>query len=311
MKPRLFIVDASYHIYRVWYAIQAKTPVKGHPNVLHGFLGFLRNLFENHRAEHISIVFDPEGGKQTERQEMYPEYKANRDPCPPEVLEQRELVKEACWLLGLSVWEEDGVEADDIIATLAWSAVSSGATFTIVGNDKDFYQCLAYEESSEILQYKGGRKKVVVAPKDVKKRELGVEPHQVSSFLALVGDKADNIPGLEGCGPANAKKILDGFADLDQALGAILARGKEKRTKIEQKLVDDWKLVQKWWGLVVLDERESTTDKDFGSIDNEKPHPFEDGLPAFIKEHDLHWIRDALLDNPHANTVSDIWTPKV
>lgn len=186
--------------------------------MVHGVLGILRTLWRSEEISHLGMVFEEMTG--IFREEIFPEYKAQREPTPAELLAQIPLVKKACGHLGLSVWEADTFEADDVIGTLARLALARGVAVTIVSNDKDLAQLLALDGDIDLLRTIGSGKNATVdrVRREDVPRVFGVEAHQIASFLALRGDTVDNIPGLKGVGDKTAAKWLALSGDLEGLL---------------------------------------------------------------------------------------------
>jgi 5'-3' exonuclease len=205
----LYLVDASVFIFRAYYS----TPLEmadpdGHPvNAVHGFARFLVDLLERRRPEYLAIAFD-ESLEVSFRSEIYPAYKANREPAPPDLQRQFSLCRELCRAFGVSEFASSRYEADDIIGTLATRAQASGVPVTIVSRDKDLTQLLTsldtYWDAVADMRYAYG---------DIESR-FGVKPERIADFLALTGDNVDNIPGVPGIGRKTAVQLLKHFDTL-------------------------------------------------------------------------------------------------
>jgi len=204
----LYLVDGSSYLYRAYHALPNLTNSHGEPTgALLGVANMLRRLLNTADSENIAVVFDAKGP--TFRHEMYAEYKANRPPMPGELQQQIEPIHELVRLLGLPLIEVPGVEADDVIGTLAARAAEAGIDCVISTGDKDMAQ-LVNERVTLVDTMKDAR----TDAKGVEKR-FGVTPGQIVDFLALTGDKSDNIPGVEKCGPKTAAKWLNQWHDLE------------------------------------------------------------------------------------------------
>lgn len=219
---KLYLVDALFHIFRSYYALPRTLKAEdGTPtNVVHGLLGILRTLWRAEEITHIAVVFESLDG--IFREELSADYKAHREPPPESLVQQIPWAKEACLRLGLPVWEVDGFEADDVIATLADRAVRDGADVAILSNDKDLAQVLALDSRIELLRTQGSSNKARlerIRQADVP-QVFGVEAFQIPSFLALRGDAVDNIAGLKGVGEKTAVKWLSGGRTVDQILAS-------------------------------------------------------------------------------------------
>jgi DNA polymerase-1 len=221
----LYLVDGSSYLYRAFHALPNLTNSRGEPTgALLGVANMLRRLLNEEQPEHIAVVFDAKGP--TFRHELFPEYKANRPPMPGELRSQVEAILEFTRLLGLPLLQVEGVEADDVIGTLAQAAEEAGMDCVISTGDKDMAQLvtdrttLTNTMTGENLDNAGVKKK------------FDVTPEQFVDFLALTGDKSDNIPGVDKCGPKTAVKWLREWGSLDE----IMAHADEIGGKIGDNL---------------------------------------------------------------------------
>ncbi len=213
-----YLVDASLYVFRAWHSIPSDfTDVEGHPvNAVHGFTRFLLDLLERAKPTHMAVCFD-ESLSSSFRNGIYPHYKANRELPPDELVRQFAYCREVASALGLTVLTDTQFEADDLIgsAVSALQNIECGAV--IVSADKDFGQLIC----DSVEQWDFSRDQRWDA-RGIKQR-LGVHPHQVADYLALMGDAVDNIPGVPGIGAKTAAILLAHFETLD----AILARSDE------------------------------------------------------------------------------------
>ena len=205
----LYLVDASVFIFRAYFSVPVEiADPDGNPvNALHGFARFMGDLLEKESPRHIAVAFD-ESLSKSFRNEIYPAYKANRDPAPPELKRQFALCRELCTYLGVASFSSPRYEADDIIGTLATMAQRQGMPVTIVSRDKDLTQLLGGEDT-----YWDAVANVRYAYEDIEER-FGVIPERMADFLALMGDAVDNIPGVPGVGRKTAAKLLKHFDTL-------------------------------------------------------------------------------------------------
>ncbi len=208
--PPVYLVDASIYIFRAWFSMSDDfVNQRGEPtNAVYGFSGFLCSLLERTRAEHIAIAFD-ESLATSYRNEIYPQYKANREPAPEELKRQFGWSRSVAEAMGLQCFGDSRYEADDLIGTLAgfWSA--RGHPICVVTADKDLAQLVG--ENDHWWDYARNQK---LNPKQLTEK-FGVMPEQLADFLALTGDAVDNIPGIPGIGPKSASALLGHFGDLD------------------------------------------------------------------------------------------------
>jgi len=212
----LYLVDASMYVFRAWHSMPDEFhDADGWPtNAVHGFARFLLELLERERPTHIAIAFD-EALDSCFRNALYPAYKANRDPAPPELKRQFAWCKALCQAVGLTTLAHSDYEADDLIGSAAHRARADGFRSVIVSADKDMSQLLDTHD----VQYDFA-KGVRWGADGVKARQ-GVHAYQIADYLALTGDAVDNIPGVTGIGPKSAAVLLAHFGTLDAVLERI------------------------------------------------------------------------------------------
>jgi 5'-3' exonuclease len=208
--PPVYLVDASVYIFRAWFSMPDEfTNQAGEPtNAVYGFSGFLCSLLEQTGAGHMAIAFD-ESLSSSYRNEIYPEYKANRDPAPEELKRQFGWARDVAEAMGLSCFTDPRYEADDLIGTLAEYWRTRGHPVCLVTSDKDLTQLL--REGDHWWDFSRNNR---LNGKQVKEK-FGVTPEQIADYLALAGDSVDNIPGVPGVGPKSAVALLSHFGDLD------------------------------------------------------------------------------------------------
>ena len=208
--PPVYLVDASVYIFRAWFSMPDEfVNAAGEPtNAVYGFSGFLCSLLERTAAEYVAIAFD-ESLSTSYRNEIYPEYKANREPAPPELKRQFAWARSVAEAMGLQCFSDPRYEADDLIGTLAGHWRGRGHSICVVTSDKDLAQLVG--EDDHWWDYSRNQK--------LNARQLtekfGVMPEQMADFLALTGDSVDNIPGVPGVGPKSASALLGHFGDMD------------------------------------------------------------------------------------------------
>ena len=212
----LVLVDASMYVFRAWHSMPDEFhDADGWPtNAVHGFARFMLELLERERPGHIAIAFD-EALDSCFRNALYPAYKANRDPAPPELKRQFAWCKALCEAVGLATHAHSDYEADDLIGSAVHRARGDGFRSVIVSADKDMSQLLAAHDE----QYDFA-KGVRWGADGVKARQ-GVHAHQIADYLALTGDAVDNIPGISGIGAKSAAVLLAHFESLDALLARI------------------------------------------------------------------------------------------
>ncbi|MEG3049316.1 MAG: 5'-3' exonuclease H3TH domain-containing protein [Thermomonas sp.] len=215
-QPTLHLVDASMYVFRAWHSMPDEFhDADGWPtNAVHGFARFLLELLERERPRHIAIAFD-EALDSCFRNAIYPAYKANRDPAPPELRRQFAWCKALCKAVGLVTLAHTDYEADDLIGTAVHAGRRNGFRSVIVSADKDLSQLLQADDE----QYDFA--KAVRWKADGVKARHGVHAHQIADYLALTGDAVDNIPGITGIGAKSAAILLAHFQSLDALLARI------------------------------------------------------------------------------------------
>jgi DNA polymerase-1 len=211
MDKTLLLVDGSSYLYRAFHALPELKSPRGEPTgAIYGVINMLRRLAADYPAAARACVFDAKG--KTFREDAYPEYKAHRPPMPDDLAGQIEPLKQAVAALGWPVLTIAGVEADDVIATLAEDAKRQGWRCIISTGDKDLAQLvdgqvtLVNTMSNEKLDPEGVRQK------------FGVAPAQIVDYLSLTGDAVDNVPGVEKVGPKTAAKWIQQYGSLDQVI---------------------------------------------------------------------------------------------
>ena len=212
-KNPLVLVDGSSYLFRAFHALPPLTSPGGEPTgALYGVLNMLRKLLDDYRPDRFAVVFDAKG--KTFREDLYPEYKANRPPMPDELRAQIEPLHEIVAAMGLPILVIPGVEADDVIGTLAKEAEARGMNVVISTGDKDLAQLV-----SEHVTLLDTMKNTLTDVAGVESK-FGVPPELIVDLLALVGDSVDNIPGIPKVGPKTAAKWLNQHGSLDTLMAA-------------------------------------------------------------------------------------------
>ena len=206
----IYLVDASVFVFRAWFSIPDRmTDPEGQPvNAVYGFASFLGEFLIRARPEFVAVAFD-ESLTTSYRNEIYPEYKANREPAPPELKRQFQLCREITGLLGIAHFADERFEADDIIGTIGARMQASGRNCVIVSRDKDLAQLL--REGDEFWDYPADRR---FGYGDIA-GQFGAAPESMADYQALVGDKVDNIPGVPGIGAKTATVLMKEFDSLE------------------------------------------------------------------------------------------------
>ena len=209
MKNRIFIIDGSSYLYRAFHAMPPLSTSKGQPTgAVKGVTNMLLNLKKDSEGSPIIVVFDAKG--KTFRNEIYSEYKANRPPMPDELRLQLDPVKSICRAIGFPLIEIEGVEADDVIATITRMAKDAKYKCVVSSLDKDLMQLV--EDPDTTLM---NTMKHEIFNEEKVFEKFGVKPNQIRDMLALVGDSSDNIPGVPKVGQKTAAKWLNEYSNLD------------------------------------------------------------------------------------------------
>ncbi len=211
MQPPLVLVDGSSYFYRAFHALPPLTNSQGqHTGAVYGVANMIKRLIKDYQPRQIAVVFDAKG--KTFRDEWYPAYKAHRPPMPQELSSQFQPLLTLLAAMGLPLLIVDGVEADDVIGTLARHATEKAIPIVISTGDKDMAQLvnehvtLINTMSNQMLDCNGVKEK------------FGVTPAQIIDYLTLVGDTSDNVPGVSKCGPKTAVKWLSEYQTLDNLI---------------------------------------------------------------------------------------------
>ena len=223
----LVLVDGSSYLYRAFHALPPLNTSSGQPTgAIKGVLSMLRKLVVEYSPKNMAVVFDAKG--KTFRDDIYPLYKANRPPMPDDLRSQIDPLKDAIRKMGFPLIEVSGVEADDVLGTLALQASELGISTLISTGDKDLAQLvnphvtLVNTMTGTLMDEAGVMEK------------FGVEPDNIIDYLALIGDTADNIPGVSKVGPKTAVKWLNLYGDMD----GVISHAAEIKGKVGENLRD-------------------------------------------------------------------------
>ncbi len=224
MTGSLYVIDALNFLFRAFHALPPLVTRAGVPTgAIYGLCQMLFRIEREYKPSHICVAFDAPG--RTFRDDLFKDYKAHRPPMPPELVAQIALTHRVIEAFGLPVLSIPGVEADDVIATLALQAADAGLRVVICSSDKDLMQLC--DGRIEILDTMKNR---VIGPAEVKEK-FGVFPERLGDVLALMGDSVDNVPGVAGIGPKTAADLINTYGSLDQLLARLSeVKGKKGET---------------------------------------------------------------------------------
>ncbi len=278
----LSLVDGSAFIFRAYHALPPLTRKSdGLPiGAVSGFVNMIWKMIEDNRGPdaptHAAVVFDK--GSHTFRNDMYDLYKANREEMPEDLRPQMPLTREATRAFNIACLEQEGFEADDIIATLATRARDAGGRVTIISSDKD------------LMQLVGGGIEMFDAMKNIRidregvEAKFGVPPEKVIDVQALAGDSVDNVPGAPGIGIKTAALLINEYGDLE----TLLARaGEIRQPKRRETLIENAEQIRLSKRLVTLD---ANMPLDYGLDDLEVREPIADDLLKFLAEMEFRTI---------------------
>ncbi len=280
----LYLVDGSSYIFRAYHRLPPLTDPEGTPvGAVYGYTTMLwklaTDLDEADGPTHLAVILDASG--KSFRNDIFPEYKANRPPPPEDLVPQFPLIRDATRAFSLPCIEEQGLEADDLIATYARAAQAQGWDVTIVSSDKDLMQLVGEKEGPngpariDMLDTMKGQR-IYIEEVEAK---FGVKPELVGDVLALMGDSVDNIPGIYGIGPKTASKLIAEYGSLTAALDFA---PEMKKSKLKERLLESRQDAEMSRVLVTLKE------------DCDLPQPLDefklDGVPTeplavFLEKH--------------------------
>src|SRR5215203_4593374 len=266
-QNHLYLVDGSSYIFRAYHRLPPLTNRHGQPaGAVYGYTAMLwklaAGLEQADGPTHLAVILD--ASSQTHRNQMYDQYKTNRPPPPEDLVPQFPMIRVATRAFSIPCIEEDGLEADDIIACYVMAATRAGWRVTIVSSDKDLMQ-LIEDGKVDMLDTMNDRR---IGREQVMEK-FGVGPEKVGDVLALMGDSVDNVPGVPGIGPKTASQLIQQYGDVETVLASTdeITKPKLKQNLIEH--ADNARLSRELVRLV---------------CDSPLPEPLEDltlkGIPA-------------------------------
>jgi DNA polymerase-1 len=220
MTKRLLLIDGHSMAYRAFYALPAEnfTTAQGqHTNAIYGFATMLLSLLSSEKPTHVAVAFDV--SRKTFRSEIFPEYKANRAKTPDEFRSQMSYLHELVTAFGITTFEVEGFEADDVIATITKQAEREGAEILICTGDRDSFQLV--NEKTTVLYPKRGVSDLARMTPDAVQEKYGMSPEQYPDFAALRGDPSDNLPSVPGVGEKTAAKWVVEYGSLHELIANI------------------------------------------------------------------------------------------
>ena len=244
-KARLYLIDATAFCYRAYYALKGLATSSGQPtNAIYGFISILNKILKEKKPQLMAVCFDV--SRDTFRLKKFAEYKIQRPPMPDGLSSQIPLIKEIISAYGIAIFQKEGYEADDIIATLSHKAKQISLSVTIVSSDKDILQ-LVDDNTIVFSPYKD---EGIIYDKDKVSQRFGIGPEGIPDIIALMGDEVDNIPGVPGIGEKTAVELIREFGSLEKLLINI---DKIQKDKIKKNIVDNIQNIKLSKELAVLD----------------------------------------------------------
>ena len=288
MLRSVLIVDGTAVAYRAFYAVRGLSTRAGQPtNALFGFVRMLRQLEARGHPDRLVVTFD--GGSPAHRLEKCPAYKAQRAPMPDELRSQLPLITEYLAAAGVPMVLLKGQEADDVMATLAVRAAAAGATVRLATSDKDLMQLV--DDRVRIVPPTKTDEELDAAGVEAK---TGVKPSQIVDWLALIGDSADNIPGVNGIGPKTATKLIAQFGSLS---GCLAQAEKIESESLRSKVIAGRAVAELNVELMTLDKRVPGV-PEWGDVP--APAPDAARLKAFFETYELHRFAAETEEKPAA-----------
>lgn len=228
-KKRLFLIDGNSFCYRAFYAIRSLSNSKGQPtNAVYGFVTMLGKIIKDNAPDMLAVAFDMKGP--TFRHKKYDEYKIHRKPMPDELVGQMPYIKKVVSAYNIPIYQLEGYEADDILATIAKKAEDNDIETFIATGDKDALQLV----NNHIKVYNTNKEGLIYDAEKVKER-YGVTPEMVPDIMALMGDASDNIPGVQGIGEKTAIELISEFGSLDNLLKNVdKVKGEAKKKTLRE-----------------------------------------------------------------------------
>ena len=276
-RPVAWLIDGSSYVFRAYHAARTNLSTSlGEPTgAVYIFTSMLLRFIKDHAPSHVAVSFDK--GRETFRRELYPDYKANRPPAPPDLLSQWERIRQMVMAFDIPIIEQEGVEADDILGTLSKKLENRGYDVVLVTGDKDF--CQLVTPHAVLLDT---MKNKVTDIGGVRER-FGVTPNLVADILGLAGDTSDNIPGVPGIGEKTAAGLVAALGDLENVIANIdTAPATRKRREAVAEHAEQARLSK------LLATIRTDLDLDVTDADLSYTGPDPQRLAALLKELEFH-----------------------
>ena len=296
-KKKLVLIDGNSIAYRAFFALPLLNNDKGiHTNAVYGFTMMLMKILEDEKPTHMLVAFD--AGKTTFRHKTFTEYKGGRQKTPPELSEQFPFIRELLDAYGISRYELENYEADDIIGTLSLTAEKDGYEVKVISGDKDLTQ-LSSPATTVGITRKGITDIEVYTPEHVAEK-YGLTPEQIIDMKGLMGDTSDNIPGVPGVGEKTAIKLLKEFSTLENLLHSV---DQVSGNKLKEKLAEfkDQALMSKELATI---ERQAPVEVDLEKITYEGFT--REKLVALFKELGFHSLLDKLGEDTSVTVIQEL-----
>ncbi|MFA5145450.1 MAG: DNA polymerase I [Candidatus Omnitrophota bacterium] len=288
-KKILYLIDATAFCYRAFYALPKFSTSLGQPtNAVYGFLNILNKILKEKKPEYLAVCFDV--SRDTFRQKKFAEYKIQRPPMPDELSSQIPLIKQIISAYRIPIFQKEGFEADDIIATMARKAKEKGVSVVIVSSDKDILQLV----DDDTLVFSPHKDEGVVYDRKKVLERFGVGPERITDIMALMGDAVDNIPGVPGIGEKTALRLISDYGSLESLLSNV---DKVKQEKLKKAIRDNTIQINLSKDLVVLNKN---VDVDFNLNELKPVEPDLGELVRLFKQLEFKRFLNELPQEEHS-----------
>lgn len=287
-KEKILLVDALNLLFRAYYAFIRNPLINSrgeNTSAVYGFTNMLFKLIEEEEPDYLAVVFDSKEG--SFRDEIYEEYKSNREEPPEDLKWSIPEVKKLCELLAIQTVEEDGLEADDTIAVFTRRAQNEDLSVRIASSDKDLYELV--NDDTFLITTRKGISDTITIDEEYVREKMGVEPGQVWDYLTLTGDSSDNIPGVKGIGDKSARKLLSQYRSVEEILDNLEEGVPERMANLIKKDMDNLKISRQ---LVELKENQDV-DREISELKRGKMD--EERLRDFLQELEFYSLIDKFL----------------